>query len=323
LHTWPNRAFAAAATSQGRVSNCHKPGWLTAKTIFDVVANDMKKSWKVYSAYGKASQTRTNFKSLLDANPDNFRTLDKFTCDAKENGLPAYSFIEPDFGPNGDSQHPAYDVAAGEGLILKVYDTLRKSSTWDSTLLVITYDEHGGLYDHFPPTAPATPPNDGLQGEEGFDFRRFGPRVPAVLVSPLIARGTVFRAPPGETIDHTSVIKTLFDLWDETGEPLYLTERDQAAPSLMGVLTLQTPRRDDPLQGVTPPPLVPPGFDPTLPSILDSIHGQQVSRLPIRRADGSVETQAPSVPTTAAELRTFVLDRVAAYDRYRASIKQS
>src|ERR1700751_5482985 len=79
-------------------------------------------------------------------------------------------------------------------LIHDVYYALRKGKAWDSTLLVITYDEHGGNYDHVAPPNDATPPGDGTVGEFGFDFTRFGLRVPAVLVSPLIAEGTVFRA---------------------------------------------------------------------------------------------------------------------------------
>src|SRR5439155_627576 len=76
------------------------------------------------------------------------------------------------------------------------YEALRSGAGWAKTLLVITYDEHGGCYDHVPPPAGATPP-DNSAGEFGFDFTRFGVRVPAVLVSPLIPAGTVFRAPAG------------------------------------------------------------------------------------------------------------------------------
>jgi phospholipase C len=89
-------------------------------------------------------------------------------------------------------------VALGEQLIHEVYQALRGGPGWGQTLLVITYDEHGGCYDHVPPPAGAIPP-DKDAGEFGFDFTRFGLRVPAVLVSPLIAPGTVFRGRGGET----------------------------------------------------------------------------------------------------------------------------
>ena len=104
---------------------------------------------------------------------------------------------------------PNYDVALGEQLIHDVYQAVRGGPGWPQTLLVITYDEHGGCYDHVPPPSGATPP-DSNAGEFGFDFTRFGVRVPAVLVSPLIAPGTVFRAPAGSApLDHTSILKTV------------------------------------------------------------------------------------------------------------------
>ena len=78
----------------------------------------------------------------------------------------------------------------------------------NQTLLIITYDEHGGCYDHVPPPTGAVPP-DKNAGEFGFDFRRFGVRVPAVLVSPLIAPGTVFRPSGTVPLDHTSILKTV------------------------------------------------------------------------------------------------------------------
>ncbi|MCA0300821.1 MAG: phosphoesterase [Proteobacteria bacterium] len=323
IHTWPNRAFAAAATSQGVFDNPTTPGWMTARTIFDALAEDMGQDWAIYYA-GEFCETSQNFRSLKQQKyAQNFHAFDAFQTAAAHGTLPAYSFIEPAFGPSGNSQHPSYNVANGEQLILDVYGALRFGPNWNSTLLIITYDEHGGFYDHHPPKADAVAPGDKAP-DLGFDFQRFGPRVPAVLVSPLIPAGTVFRAPEGKTIDHTSVIKTLYDRWGKNIVPpalKYLTQRDEAAPSLGDVLTLQMPRRDDPLRGVTLPEPVPPppGFDPTIPSTLDLIHAQQVAQLPIQRADGTVERQAPVLPTTDAELRAFVRDRLAAHERYRAS----
>src|SRR5262249_10085217 len=137
------------------------------------------------------------------------------------------------------SQHPNYDVAQGDQLIHDVYYTLHASPAWNETLLLITFDEHGGNYDHVPPPTNATAP-DGIPGEyDGFDFTRFGVRIPALLISPLIAEGTVFR-PASGTIDHTSVLKTIEQRWSLRP----LTARDKAAPSLGDVLTLDQPRTD-------------------------------------------------------------------------------
>src|SRR6185369_4077036 len=149
-----------------------------------------------------------------------------------------------------NSQHPNYDVAPGEQLIHDVYYAVRNGKGWNQTLLIVTYDEHGGCYDHVSPPTGAIPP-DHTPGEFGFDFKRFGVRVPAVLVSPLIAPGTVFRVPAGTMpLDHTSVLRTVENRW---GIPA-LTARDASAPDVSAVLTLTKPRTDDPLKGVKVPP---------------------------------------------------------------------
>src|SRR6202008_2125241 len=134
-------------------------------------------------------------------------------------------------------------------LLHDVYYAVRNGKAWDPTLLVICYDEHGGNYDHVPPPTDATPPGDGSVGEFGFDFTRFGVRVPTVLVSPLIAPGTVFHTTGTAPLDHTSILKTVETRW---GLPP-LTARDAAAPDVGDVLTLAQPRTDDPLAGVTVP----------------------------------------------------------------------
>ena len=102
--------------------------------------------------------------------------------------MPPYTFLEPSWDASGNSQHPNYNVALGEQLIHDVYYALRNGPAWNQTLLIVTYDEHGGCYDHVAPPSGATPPDDSA-GEYNFDFKRFGPRVPTLLISPLIARG--------------------------------------------------------------------------------------------------------------------------------------
>jgi phospholipase C len=218
---------------------------------------------------------------------------------AKGGTLPAFTFLEPSWSSTGNSQHPNYDVALGEQLIHDVYETLREGPGWPQTLLVITYDEHGGCYDHVPPPYGATPP-DVDAGEFGFDFTRFGVRVPTVLVSPLIAPGTVYRVPAGSTpLDHTSVLKTVEQRW---GLPA-LTARDAAAPGFGDVLTLAAPRTDDVLAGVTVPTSGATGPSAALPSHLQEIQAELVSRqFPAGR---SPETGG-TAPASKEELHNYI-----------------
>src|SRR6185295_2441447 len=129
---------------------------------------------------------------IFGAPATRFGVFTGFTAAAAAGTLPAYTFLEPDWSSTGNSQHPNYDVAPGEQLIHDVYYAVRNGKGWNQTLLIVTYDEHGGCYDHVSPPTGAIPP-DHTPGDFGFDFKRFGVRVPAVLVSPLIAPGTVFR----------------------------------------------------------------------------------------------------------------------------------
>ena len=147
--------------------------------------------------------------------------------------------------------HVASSVLAGEDFVQEVYDAVRHGKRWDRTLLVITFDEHGGLYDHVVPPLNATPPDDPpTAGDEGFRFDRFGLRVPTLFVSPYVEEGTVVRASGATPFDHTSIIKTLCERWELEG----LTARDRAAPSFAPVLSRSAdqPRLETP--EVTPRP---------------------------------------------------------------------
>jgi len=271
--TLPNRAFASAATSQGHMDDATSS--FTVQSIFGLMTAHSV-SWKIYG-YDAEPLTRGSFPDTVDAPEANFGKFADFQADAAAGRLPAYSFLEPSWGSTGNSEHPNYDVALGEALILQVYQAVRSGPGWANTLLIISYDEHGGCYDHVPPPTGATPP-DSTAGEFGFDFTRFGVRVPAVLVSPLIPAGTIFRVPDGSTpIDHTSVLKTIEQRW---GLPA-LTARDAAAPSLGGVLTLTTPRTDDPMAGILPPTSS--GQNPAAGEIshLLSVQAQQASDLQV------------------------------------------
>jgi phospholipase C len=270
--TFPNRAFACAATSQGHMND--GAASYTVQSIFGLMtAHNVP--WKIYG-YNDEPLTRKNFPDTTNAPDTCFGKFANFTADAAAGNLPAYSFLEPSWGSAGNSQHPNYDVALGEQLMHDVYYALRNGPGWNQTLLIISYDEHGGCYDHVPPPSGAVPP-DSTPGEYSFDFTRFGVRVPAVLVSPLIAAGTIYRVPDGTMpLDHTSVLKTIQTRW---GLPA-LTARDAAAPDVGDALTLTTPRTDDPLSSVTVP--VSSGTNPA-PEVshIQQVNAQLTSQLPV------------------------------------------
>jgi phospholipase C len=182
-----------------------------------------------------------------------YRFFSQFLADASQGVLPNYSFIEPgyftdlfdNFMPN--DEHPPHNVVHGEKLIADVYNAVRNSRCWKNTLLIITYDEHGGCYDHVPPP-PAVPPDGTVVAPNNFNFNTYGVRVPAVLVSPYIAPGSKIRPPRNPDgsmtpFDHTSIIKTVRELFGLGGA---LTARDDAAPSLVSALSLAAPNNDGP-----------------------------------------------------------------------------
>jgi phospholipase C len=162
----------------------------------------------------------------------------------------------PDFGRATDSNFPALDVTHNKKpanidwrLIARCYDAIRNGAGWEKTLFIITYDEHGGTWDHVPPPAAVPPDN---QRHDGFAFDRYGVRVPAVLVSPWIPAGTVVRAPePGPPFDHASILATLRKIF---GPFNALTKRDAAAPDLLGALSLQAPTNHGPRSLPLPTP---------------------------------------------------------------------
>jgi len=126
-------------------------------------------------------------------------------------------------------------------LIKTVYETIRNSPHWNNSLLLITYDEQGGFYDHVAPPMTVSPGDtisDPDNNHHSFDFMQLGIRVPAIAISPLIPRNLVDHT----VYDHTSLLATMENLF---GLPS-LTNRDAQAHTLNHLLSLQTPRTDAP-----------------------------------------------------------------------------
>jgi hypothetical protein len=189
-------------------------------------------------------------------------------------------------------------------LISDVYNALRNGSHWNQTLLIITYDEHGGNFDHVPPPQGAANPNDGSVGDLGFDFTRFGVRVPTVLVSPLIQAGTVFRVPAGTTpLDHTSILRTI----ERRFKVLPLTARDAAAPDVGDVLTLTVARTDNALTGIKPPVSGGSVAQPDQPSHLERVQAESIAGLAIPDEEGHSEVRP--VLKTSKDYKDYIKRR--------------
>ena len=232
--TWPNRFFAHTGTAAGYVNNSPTHFPYMMETVFNRLQDQAKVPWRIY--FHDIPQT-TTLSRLWPAALTHFRYFQQdFARDAASGNLPAYSFIEPRYFTDTvfhnmpNDQHPPHNIVHGEALIASVYNAVRNGPGWKNTLLIITYDEHGGCYDHVAPPAAVAP--DNLR-PDGFDFTSFGVRVPAVIVSPWLPAGSIVR-PPGHTpFDHTTIISTLRKLFPFTP----LTARDAAAPDLMHSLT--------------------------------------------------------------------------------------
>ena len=292
--TFCNRSFVHAGTSSGYVNNSWKIGphpwdvgvFLNRTTTVFNLLEAARKSWRIYYAgslaFCNSLLTQHAITPYLtnDTATNRFFRLQQFFSDVATTGpggLPSYSFIEPNYfsstkyGPENDGHpNPPYNLIDGPSNLLQadqlvgdVYRALRQSPNWDSTLLMITFDEHGGCYDHVPPPPTVSPDGTVIPisepGGSGFAFGRLGVRVPTILVSPRIEPGKVLNT----TFDHTSIIKTVINALDVqggSGQPATLLGREAVANDVSGALTLALPRTDT----VSLPLTAPPPFDATV-----------------------------------------------------------
>jgi phospholipase C len=248
--TWPNRMFVHAASSGGLDHSPSIPeivAWETISgfpfpngTIFDrLQQNGFRRR-----LYG--GDDFPIVAALKGIHLDDIRHYSQFADDLHQPGYAdRYVFIEPSYDVlnnyrNGTSQHPRGDVTHGEVLIKQTYEAIRNSPAWPTSVLIVAWDEHGGFYDHVRPgQAPA--PADGASNDHnqnGFTFEQYGPRVPALVISPLIPRNQVDHQP----YDHASIPATLESFY---GIPA-LTERDRRANSLAPLCALASARTDAP-----------------------------------------------------------------------------
>lgn len=253
--TWPNRNYAHAATSHGQVDI--KLDFYTDRTIFELLAQQGR-SWRIY--HDGPAQTWAFPRLWIQPWRHRFKKVDRLFKAIDKDELDHYSFVEPDHGltpwdRTSSNQHPSNntdprrkgaDFLAAEKLIADVYEALRaRPAVFLKTLLVVTYDEHGGFFDHVPPR-PTTPPGDHVWHEgqaDEFRFDRLGVRVPTLLISPWLAPGVDDRV-----FDHSSVVMSLRQLFAPGSLPL--TRRDAEANGFHDLPTLAHAR--DPLPVVHP-----------------------------------------------------------------------
>jgi phospholipase C len=280
--TWPNRFFVHGGSSGGLD---HSPTmaetgeWETGVPggfAFEKgnIYDQLKKTgipFRFYRGNRFITDDYPIVAALKGIVPSQSHDIKDFYTDMEKNYEAFFTFIEPSYGniikntyAGGTSQHPMDDVRGGEQLIKDVYESIRKSSLWNTSLLIITWDEHGGFYDHVtPPTA--VPPEDKVVTPQktflqkilswipflsakknsvnkfGFNFNQYGVRVPAVIISPWIPKNTV----DGTLYDHASIPATLRAFKSQLKS---LTARMSTANDLTHLLSLNAPREDTPTE---------------------------------------------------------------------------
>lgn len=256
--TNPNRAFSLCGTSLGRLENLHLSAIETFETptIWNALATKNTSMGIYYHKVWQSDQcfTQYTFPAVNSVDPSllSIEKIDHpstgFYALAKSGKLPAFTYIEPKWGygvgPNtmtqGNDYHPPTDVRYGEKLLYDVYMALKSNAeAWAKTLLIVTFDEHGGTYDHHSPAWGAINPGDPKSLKSSFKFDLYGVRVPTLLISPCIPQGTVFRQPFDSPYpyDHTSIIASLLKWKGIDPATSGLLNRVACAPSFESVLT--------------------------------------------------------------------------------------
>jgi phospholipase C len=326
--TQPNRLFTHCGTSSGFTHNVWDQPFEN-QTIYEAL-DKAGRDWSVFYFDLRDTDSFPQIKKRIDR----VLPFQTFLSKAQAGQLPTYSFLCPRYNeptqatdPPPNSEHAPYDVRNGENLIADVYEALRAGPGWPQSLLIITYDEHGGYFDHVPPAtsnvdnpdgltsptsldrqqAKANPTKNGylLKPNNVFDFRRLGLRVPALLVSPWVAAGSVVKS----ALQHTSIFATLRDLYG-VGT---LTKRDAQAASFASALSLAAPRTDAPTL-LNRPPVTP--SDTTSGSA--PLTQQQSEMWPLlSQLDGHADSgKVAPEPATGREAAQYIHERIAAHERF-------
>jgi phospholipase C len=230
--TQPNRRYLLAATSSGMVDDILPENLLPSDngTIFDRL-DSHGIPWRNY--YSSLPPTSALFPAQGIEGHASVVTIDHFFADAKSGNLPGFAIIDPDFGKS--SGEDPQNIVHAEVFAASVVNAVMKSPAWPRTLLVWTFDEGGGYYDHVPPPRAVPPDDTGpLFPAPAFDgFGRYGFRVPAVVVSAWSRANHVSHT----VYDHTSILKMVERKWNLAP----MTHRDAAARDLSDFLDLNVP----------------------------------------------------------------------------------
>ena len=315
--TWPNRMFVHAASSGGLDQSP------TTEEIveWETVGGFQLKEGSIFDALKRKGVSRRlyagdDFPMVAALKGISLFDIRHYSNLASDLGLPTYPysyvFIEPSYDvlndyKNSTSQHPLTDITLGEGLIKETYEAIRNSPHWNSSVLIITWDEHGGFYDDaIPPGAVApgdTAPQD-KHNQYGFTFQQYGPRVPTIVISPLVPKNVVDH----RLYDHASILATIEAFFGVNP----LTQRDAKANRLDALLSLNAPRPD------TPSTLPLPATVQAGPAVM-KMSVPDLSAMVAARPDATVNQGTLPVILHSAlrqdlemspELRTVILERV-------------
>jgi phospholipase C len=263
--TDPNRRYLMAGTSLGQIADQFNDDLPPNGTIFDLL-NRYGITWKDY--YSNLPSIGVWLPLLSEpAITANINTIDRYYADAAAGVLPQFSFVEPNYSVS--SEENPQDIQFGDQFLAGIVNAMMAGPQWHKSMLIWTYDEWGGWYDHVAPPAAIPPDNvppvlspNQVSGR----FDQYGFRVPAGVVSPFANRDFVSHT----VYDHTSVLKTLERKWNLPA----LTRRDASANDLFDMVDLQAPPTF-----ATPPILK----DPANPALSEGCLATGPGTIPPRR----------------------------------------
>jgi phospholipase C len=211
--TYPNRRFLFTGTASGTTSTDNQTFSIPARngSIFNRLT-DHRIGWVNYYQDSPSPAIVPGF--ATGAPNTAFRKMDQFYVDAAAGKLPPFTFLDPNYTTT--SQENPQDIQLGERFIAEIVHALTRAPTWKNTALFITYDEHGGYYDHVPPPRAIRPDDIGPIQEADRPklapgtYDRYGFRVPLIVVSPWARKNYVSKI----VQDHTSITAFIERKWN-------------------------------------------------------------------------------------------------------------